>query len=93
MLGSRKPEVSLTGLAKVITVVRRVMLDMGSSPEQVGKATRNILNTCGFALPDFKRARLLELVDFFQQYDDYNWAPENRNGKNERQESVSLNMG
>lgn len=62
-----QPEVSLTGLAKVITITRRVMLDMGSSPEQVGEVTRNILNTCGFRLPDFKKraAQLLELIDFF----------------------------
>lgn len=62
-----QPEVSLTGLAKVITITRRVMVDMGSSPEQVGEVTRNILNTCGFRLPDFKKraAQLLELIDFF----------------------------
>lgn len=60
-----QPEVSLTGLAKVITVTRRVMLDMGSGPEQVGEVTRNIMNTCGFYLPAFKRPKLLELIDFF----------------------------
>lgn len=60
-----QPEVSLTGLAKVITITRRVMLDMGSSPEQVGEVTRNILNTCGFALPDFKKPKFIELSDFF----------------------------
>lgn len=62
-----QPEVSLTGLARVITVTRRVMLDMGSSPEQVGEVTRNILNTCGFHLPGFKKrtASFLDLIDFF----------------------------
>ena len=64
--GHPQPEVSLTGLARVITVTRRVMLDMGSSPEQVGEVTRNILNTCGFHLPDFKKrtASFLELIEF-----------------------------
>lgn len=62
-----QPEVSLTGLAKVITVTRRVMLDMGSTPEQVGEVTRNILNTCGFRLPDFKKHSFpfVDLIDFF----------------------------
>lgn len=62
-----QPEVSLTGLAKVITVTRRVMLDMGSTPEQVGEVTRNILNTCGFRLPDFKKRSFpfVDLIDFF----------------------------
>lgn len=62
-----QPEVSLTGLARVITVTRRVMLDMGSSPEQVGEVTRNILNTCGFRLPHFKKraAISIDLIDFF----------------------------
>lgn len=62
-----QPEVSLTGLAKVITITRRVMLDMGSSPETVGEVTRSILNTCGFHLPDFKKrtSSFISLLDFF----------------------------
>lgn len=65
--GRPQPEVSLTGLARVIAVTRRVMLDMGSSPEQVGEVTRSILNTCGFHLPDFKKqtASFFDLIDFF----------------------------
>lgn len=59
-----QPEVSLTGLAKVITVTRRVMLDMGSSPEQVGEVTRSILNTCGFSLPAFKKAKFIDVFEF-----------------------------
>lgn len=60
-----QPEVSLTGLARVITATRRVMLDMGSSPEQVGEVTRSILNTCGFSLPRFKKEKHFDLFDFF----------------------------
>lgn len=62
-----QPEVSLTGLAKVITITRRVMLDMGSSPDTVGEVTRSILNTCGFHLPDFKKrtSSFISLLDFF----------------------------
>ncbi len=61
------PNVSLTGLAKVIAVTRRVMLDMGSSPEAVGRVTREIMKTCGFRLPHFKDAGFLTLkmADFF----------------------------
>lgn len=60
-----QPEVSLTGLARVITATRRVMRDMGSHPEQIGAVTRSILNTCGFHVPEFKREPLIRLEDFF----------------------------
>lgn len=56
------PVVSLTGLAKVIINTRRILLDQGSSPEDVWKVTRSILTTCGFSVPSFERIRL---EDFF----------------------------
>lgn len=58
------PVVSLTGLAKVIINTRRILLDQGSSAEDVWKVTRSILNTCGFSIPEFGVLRL-RLEDFF----------------------------
>lgn len=61
-----QPEVSLTGLAKVLTVTRRVMQDMGSTPDEIGTVTRSIINTCGFSVPAFKKPKLLiDILDFF----------------------------
>lgn len=41
----RPPEVSPGGLAKLISVTRRVMLDMGKTPVEVGAMTMCILQT------------------------------------------------
>lgn len=43
--------VSLNGLAKLITVTRRVMLDMGSTPTDVGAMTKSLFDTCGIPVP------------------------------------------
>lgn len=48
---SRTPEVSPGGLAKLISVTRRVMLDMGSTPVEVGAMTMSILNTWCIPVP------------------------------------------
>ena len=48
---SRPPEVSPGGLAKLIGVTRRVMLDMGSTPVEVGAMTMSILNTWCIPVP------------------------------------------
>lgn len=48
---SRTPEVSPGGLAKLISVTRRVMLDMGSTPVEVGAMTTSILNTWCIPVP------------------------------------------
>lgn len=47
----RPPEVSPGGLAKLISVTRRVMLDMGNTPIEVGAMTMNILNTWRIPVP------------------------------------------
>lgn len=41
----RIPEVSPSGLAKLISINRRVLLDMGASPVEVGAMTKSILDT------------------------------------------------
>ena len=43
----RPVEVSPGGMAKLILANRRVMLDMGQSPQEVGAMTRTVLNTWG----------------------------------------------
>ena len=45
------PEVSPAGLAKLILVSRRVMLDMGCSYIEIGVATKNIFETWGVPIP------------------------------------------
>lgn len=48
---TRPPEVSPGGLAKLISVTRRVMLDMGKTPVEVGAMTISILNTWSIPVP------------------------------------------
>lgn len=48
---NRAPEVSPSGLAKLITITRRIMLDMGGTPVQVGMMMKETLETCGFPVP------------------------------------------
>lgn len=69
VLPKAKPDVSLVGVARVLTVTRRMMLDAGCTPDEVIDIGREILNTCGFSLPEFKRKKpfiALELVDFLR---------------------------
>lgn len=47
----RIPEVSPSGLAKLISINRRVLLDMGASPVEVGTMTRSILDTYAIPVP------------------------------------------
>lgn len=48
---TRLPEVSPGGLAKLISATRRVMLDMGSTPVEIGAMTMSILNTWCIPVP------------------------------------------
>ena len=43
--------VSLNGLARLISVTRRVMLDMGSTTVEVGAMTKSLFDTCGIPVP------------------------------------------
>lgn len=47
----RIPDVSPSGLAKLITVTRQVMLDMGNSPLEIGAMTKSVLETWGIPVP------------------------------------------
>ncbi len=47
----RIPDISPSGLAKLITITRRVMLDMGNTPVEIGAMTKNVLETWGIPVP------------------------------------------
>lgn len=48
--------VSLNGLARLIHITRRVMLDMGSSATEIGAVVKGLYDTCGVPLhPDFSK--------------------------------------
>lgn len=49
-LSSLPDGVSLNGLARLISVTRRVMLDMGSNPFEIGKVVKGMFDTCGIEL-------------------------------------------
>lgn len=46
------PSVSPSGLARLISVTRRVMLDMGSTPQDVGQMVKGVFNTWNIPIPD-----------------------------------------
>lgn len=47
----RIPDVSPNGLAKLISVTRQVMLDMGNTPVEIGAMTQSVLETWGIPVP------------------------------------------
>lgn len=47
----RAPEVSPSGLASLIRITRRVMLDMGSTPQEVGAMARDMFSTWNIPIP------------------------------------------
>lgn len=49
--GNPKPEVSPGGLAKLISITRRVMLDMGSTPQDVGYMVKSVFSTFNVPIP------------------------------------------
>lgn len=65
---TKMPDVSPGGLANLIWVTRRVILDMGQSPQEVGAMTRTVLNTWGVPITDEclpSKFISLDLADFF----------------------------
>jgi len=65
-----QPEVSLIGLARVATVARKAVLDMGGSRWEAGAEVLSILDHCGLPVPDFAKKKtglpLLNLSDFLK---------------------------
>lgn len=47
------PRVSPSGLAKLITVSRRIMLDDGATPRQVAGMLRDVFQTFNVAIPEY----------------------------------------
>lgn len=48
--------VSLNGLARLLSVTRRIMMDMGSTPAEIGLAAKSLYEGCGVPLnPAFSR--------------------------------------
>lgn len=46
--------VSLNGLAKLLTITRRMMLDMGKGPNEIGSVAKGLLDSCGVPIaPEF----------------------------------------
>ena len=48
---SKSPDVSLNGLANLVRVTRRGMLDMGSTPQQVGYMVKDMFSTWNVPIP------------------------------------------
>lgn len=59
------PEVSPGGLAKLISTTRRVMLDMGCTPQEIGVATQNIYRTWHIPVPEFHSRIVSEQLSLF----------------------------
>ena len=53
-------EVSPGGLAKLISTTRRVMLDMGSTPQEIGLAMQNIYRTWHIPVPELHISTISE---------------------------------
>lgn len=47
----RAPEVSPSGLAKLISITRRVMLDMGSTPQDIGHMVKSVFASFHVPIP------------------------------------------
>lgn len=61
----RSPEVSPAGLAKLISITRRVMLDMDSSPADVGAMVRDVFRTYNFPIPTTLSRQIEGQTSFF----------------------------
>ncbi len=62
---NRAPEVSPSGLAKLITITRRIMLDMGGTPVQVGTMARDVFKAYNFPVPIALDKQLEGQISFF----------------------------
>lgn len=63
----RIPDVSPSGLAKLITITRQVMLDMGNSPVEIGAMTKSVLETWGIPVPLAFSGQIPGQLCLFQQ--------------------------
>ena len=49
-LGALPEGVSLNGLARLLSITRRIMVDMGSSPAEIGLVAKGLYESCGVPL-------------------------------------------
>lgn len=61
------PTVSPSGLARLISVTRRVMLDMGNTPQEVGQMVHGIFETWNVPLPASFKAQLPGQLSIWEQ--------------------------
>jgi len=61
----RSPEVSPAGLAKLISITRRFMLDMDSFPADVGSMVRDVFRTYNFPIPTALSRQIEGQTSFF----------------------------
>lgn len=57
--------VSLGGLAKLLSITRRIMLDMGNSPAEIGAVARGLYETCGIPLHDAFSSQIPGQISLF----------------------------
>lgn len=63
--GHMSPEVSPQGLAKLINITRRVMLDMGSTPAEVAAMVQSVFVTWNVPVPYALARNVPEQLSFF----------------------------
>ena len=61
----RSPEVSPAGLARLIAITRRVMMDMNSAPEEIGLMVRDVFRAYNFPVPSSLIRQVDGQVSFF----------------------------
>lgn len=61
------PTVSPSGLARLISITRRVMLDMGNTPQEVGQMVHGMFETWNVPLPASFKAQLPGQLSIWEQ--------------------------
>lgn len=67
MPGRRAPDVSPSGLAKLIAINRRVMLEMGATPVEIGAMASSVMKTYNIPVPAAFSRHIPQQLSFFDQ--------------------------
>ena len=59
--------VSLNGLARLLSVTRRIMMDMGSTPTEIGLVAKSLYEGCGVPLNPAFSKQLPGQTSFFDR--------------------------
>lgn len=65
-LGALPEGVSLNGLARLLSITRRIMVDMGSSPVEIGLVAKGLYESCGVPLQPAFAKQLQGQTSFFE---------------------------